>query len=169
MPRVIIVGAGFGGIAAAIELRRHGITDVTILEKADGLGGTWFHNTYPGAACDVPSHFYSFSFAQRRDWVRLCPTQPDILAYLREVVAEQGLEEIIETGTHVTRVPLGRRGAALDGRDEPRRAHGRRRDRRHGPAAPARHRRACRASSRATASTPPSGTTATTCAASGSR
>ena len=57
--RVIIVGAGFGGIAAAIELRRHGITDVTILEKADGIGGTWLHNTYPGAACDVPSHLYS--------------------------------------------------------------------------------------------------------------
>jgi len=100
--RVVIVGAGFGGIAAAIELRRHGITDVTILEKADGIGGTWLHNTYPGAACDVPSHLYSFSFAQRYDWVRLCPTQPDILAYLHEVVAEHGLEEIIETGTHVS-------------------------------------------------------------------
>ena len=167
MPRVIIVGAGFGGIAAAIELRRHGITDVTILEKADGLGGTWFHNTYPGAACDVPSHFYSFSFAQRRDWVRLCPTQPDILAYLREVVAEQGLEEIIETGTHVSACRWDD-GAALDGRDEPRRAHGRRGDPGHGPAAPARRPRACRADSRATASTPPSGTTATTCAVSGS-
>jgi len=99
--RVLIVGAGFGGIAAAIELRRHGLTDVAILEQADGFGGTWFHNTYPGAACDVPSHFYSFSFAQRRDWVRLCPTQPDILRYLHEVVAEHGLAEIIETGTHV--------------------------------------------------------------------
>ena len=85
MPRVLIVGAGFGGIAAAIELRRHGLTDVRILEKADGLGGTWFHNTYPAAACDVPSHLYSFSFAQRKDWERLCPTQPDILRYLREV------------------------------------------------------------------------------------
>jgi cation diffusion facilitator CzcD-associated flavoprotein CzcO len=102
MPRVVIVGAGFGGIAAAIELRRHGIADVTILDKSGGLGGTWFHNTYPGAACDVPSHLYSFSFAQRREWVRLCPTQPDILGYLGEVVAEQGLEGIIETGTHVT-------------------------------------------------------------------
>jgi cation diffusion facilitator CzcD-associated flavoprotein CzcO len=102
MPSVIIVGAGFGGIAAAIELRRHGLTDVAILDKADGYGGTWFHNTYPGAACDVPSHFYSFSFAQRRDWERLCPTQPDILDYLGEVVTEHGLEGIIETGTHVT-------------------------------------------------------------------
>jgi cation diffusion facilitator CzcD-associated flavoprotein CzcO len=102
MPSVLIVGAGFGGIAAAIELRRHGLTDVRILEKADGLGGTWLNNTYPGAACDVPSHLYSFSFAQRRDWERLCPTQPDILGYLHEVVAEHGLEEIIETGMHVT-------------------------------------------------------------------
>jgi cation diffusion facilitator CzcD-associated flavoprotein CzcO len=102
VPSVVIVGAGFGGIAAAIELRRHGLTDVRILEKSDGLGGTWFHNTYPGAACDVPSHLYSFSFAQRKDWERLCPTQPDILGYLHEVVAEQGLEGIIETGTHVT-------------------------------------------------------------------
>jgi cation diffusion facilitator CzcD-associated flavoprotein CzcO len=102
MPSVIIVGAGFGGLAAAIELRRHGLTDVRILEKADGFGGTWLHNTYPGAACDVPSHLYSFSFAQRRDWERLCPTQADILRYQREVVAEQGLEPIIETGTHVS-------------------------------------------------------------------
>jgi len=102
MPSVLIVGAGFGGIAAAIELRRHGITDVRILEKAEEYGGTWFHNTYPGAACDVPSHAYSFSFSQRRDWVRLCPTQPDILRYLHEVVAEEGLGPIIETGTHVS-------------------------------------------------------------------
>ena len=101
MQEVLIVGAGFGGIAAAIELRRHGITDVAILDRAPALGGTWFHNTYPGAACDVPSHFYSFSFAQRRDWVRLCPTQPDILRYLHEVVAEHGLEESIEVGVHV--------------------------------------------------------------------
>jgi cation diffusion facilitator CzcD-associated flavoprotein CzcO len=102
MPSVLIVGAGFGGLAAAIELRRHGLTDVRILEKAEGYGGTWRSNTYPGAACDVPSHLYSFSFSQRKDWERLCPTQADILRYQREVVAEQGLEPIIETGTHVS-------------------------------------------------------------------
>jgi cation diffusion facilitator CzcD-associated flavoprotein CzcO len=66
-PRVVIVGAGFGGLAAAIELRRHGIEDVVILERGSDLGGTWRDNTYPGAACDVPSHLYSFSYAQRRD------------------------------------------------------------------------------------------------------
>lgn len=54
--RVVIIGAGFGGIAAAVELARNRITDVTILEKASDFGGTWFHNSYPGAACDVPSH-----------------------------------------------------------------------------------------------------------------
>jgi cation diffusion facilitator CzcD-associated flavoprotein CzcO len=71
-PRVVIIGAGFGGIAAAIELRRHGFTDVTVLERAPGLGGTWRFNSYPGAACDVPSHLYSFSYATRRGWSRLC-------------------------------------------------------------------------------------------------
>jgi cation diffusion facilitator CzcD-associated flavoprotein CzcO len=80
--KVVIVGAGFGGIAAAIELTRHGFTDLTILERSPAIGGTWFHNTYPGAACDVPSHLYSFSFAKRRDWSRLCSPQPEILSYL---------------------------------------------------------------------------------------
>ena len=84
-PSVVIVGAGFGGIAAAIELKRHGIDDVTILDRAPELGGTWFYNTYPGAACDVPSHLYSFSFAQRRDWTRLCSPQAEIHAYLHDV------------------------------------------------------------------------------------
>jgi len=102
VPQVVIVGAGFGGIAAAIELRRHGLADVAILDKAPDLGGTWLHNTYPGAACDVPSHFYSYSFAQRRDWERLCPTQPDILRYLHEVARDQGVDRLVETGTHVT-------------------------------------------------------------------
>ena len=72
---IVIIGAGFGGVAAAIELQAHGFTDITILDAAPELGGTWFHNTYPGAACDVPSHMYSFSFAQRRDWTRLCSPQ----------------------------------------------------------------------------------------------
>jgi cation diffusion facilitator CzcD-associated flavoprotein CzcO len=102
VPKIVIVGAGFGGIAAAIELRRHGFNDITILEKAPEHGGTWFHNTYPGAACDVPSHFYSFSFAQRRDWERLCPLQPDVLRYLRGVARDHDVERLIVTGGHVT-------------------------------------------------------------------
>ena len=79
MTSVTIVGAGFGGIAAAIELQRHGFRELTILDAADDLGGTWLHNSYPGAACDVPSHLYSFSYATRRDWSRLCSPQPEIL------------------------------------------------------------------------------------------
>ena len=93
--RVIVVGAGFGGIAAAIELRRHGFRDVTILEAADGLGGTWRHNSYPGSACDVPSHLYSFSFAQRRDWSRLCSPQQEILDYLHEVAERHGVDRLV--------------------------------------------------------------------------
>jgi cation diffusion facilitator CzcD-associated flavoprotein CzcO len=99
---VLIVGAGFGGIAAAIELRRHGITDITILEKASELGGTWFYNSYPGAACDVPSHLYSFSFAQRRDWSCLCSPQAEIHAYLREVARSHQIDDLIRTNTTVT-------------------------------------------------------------------
>ena len=94
-PEVLIVGAGFGGIAAAIELRKHGITDVRILEKGEGLGGTWLYNSYPGAACDVPSHLYSYSFEKRLNWSRLCSTQPEILAYLHEVARAHGIDELI--------------------------------------------------------------------------
>jgi cation diffusion facilitator CzcD-associated flavoprotein CzcO len=101
-PRVLIVGAGFGGVAAAIELRRHGIEDVTILEKADDLGGTWFYNSYPGAACDVPSHLYSFSYEQRRDWTRLCSPQAEIHGYLRDVARHHGIEQLVRLGREVT-------------------------------------------------------------------
>lgn len=100
--RVVIVGAGFGGVAAAIELRRHGVEDVTILEKAADFGGTWFYNSYPGCACDVPSQLYSFSFAQRRDWSRLCSPQEEILGYLHEVARGLEVDGLIKTGTRVT-------------------------------------------------------------------
>ncbi len=100
--RVVIVGAGFGGIAAAIELRRHGIEDLTILEKAADFGGTWLYNTYPGCACDVPSQLYSFSFAQRRDWSRLCSPQAEILDYLHAVARREGIDRLIQTSTRVT-------------------------------------------------------------------
>jgi cation diffusion facilitator CzcD-associated flavoprotein CzcO len=100
--RVVVVGAGFGGIAAAIELQRHGIADITILERAGGLGGTWRHNTYPGAACDVPSHLYSYSFAQRTDWTRLCSPQPEILAYAEEVARRHGVDRLVIGDTEVT-------------------------------------------------------------------
>jgi cation diffusion facilitator CzcD-associated flavoprotein CzcO len=97
VPSVLIIGAGFGGIAAAIELQDHGIRDITILEAGPSLGGTWFYNTYPGAACDIPSQLYSYSFAQRRDWTRLCSSQPEILDYLRGVAADHGVDRLIHT------------------------------------------------------------------------
>ena len=100
--RVLIIGAGFGGIAAAVELVRNGITDVVLLEQAPDFGGTWFHNSYPGAACDVPSHLYSFSYAQRRDWSRLCSPQQEIFDYVHEVAHELGVDRLIVTGTRVT-------------------------------------------------------------------
>ncbi len=99
--RIVIVGAGFGGIAAAIELQNHGFRDLTILERGAGLGGTWLHNGYPGAACDVPSHLYSFSFAQRRDWSRLCSTRDEILAYLKDVAREFGVDGLVVGNTEV--------------------------------------------------------------------
>jgi cation diffusion facilitator CzcD-associated flavoprotein CzcO len=98
---VIIVGAGFGGLAAAIELRRHGFDDVTVLERAPGLGGTWRDNDYPGCACDVPSQLYSFSFATRRDWPRLCSPQSEILRYLEGVARREGIDRLIEFGADV--------------------------------------------------------------------
>jgi cation diffusion facilitator CzcD-associated flavoprotein CzcO len=95
--RVIVVGAGLGGVAAAIELRRHGIADVTVLERAPDLGGTWYYNSYPGAACDVPSHLYSYSYAKRRDWSRLCSPQQEIHDYIRGVARAHDVERLIRT------------------------------------------------------------------------
>ena len=97
----VIVGAGFGGLAAAIELRRHGFTDVTVLERAPGIGGTWHYNDYPGCACDVPSHLYSFSFAQRRHWSRICSPQAEILRYLEEVARDEGVADLVQHGVDV--------------------------------------------------------------------
>lgn len=100
-PRVAIVGAGFSGIAMAIELRRAGIEDFTLYERAGDLGGVWHHNTYPGAACDVPSYLYSFSYAQRRDWSRPCSPQAEILDYLHDLARRHGIERSIRTGTEI--------------------------------------------------------------------
>lgn len=98
----MIIGAGFGGVTAAIELQRHGFRDLQILERAEGLGGTWRYNTYPGCTCDVPSHLYSFSFAQRRDWSRLCSPQDEILRYLEGVARQHGVDRLVVPGANVT-------------------------------------------------------------------
>ncbi|MDQ6937567.1 MAG: NAD(P)/FAD-dependent oxidoreductase [Actinomycetota bacterium] len=85
---VIVIGSGFAGIAMAVELSRRGLTDFVVLERADDVGGTWRDNTYPGAACDVPSHLYSFSFAPNPAWTRSFSTQPEIQRYLQQVARE---------------------------------------------------------------------------------
>ncbi len=89
--RVAIVGSGFGGLATAHYLRRAGIQDFLILERAGDVGGVWRDNSYPGCACDVQSHLYSFSFAPNPDWSRAFSPQAEILAYLKRCARELGL------------------------------------------------------------------------------
>ena len=98
--RVVVVGAGFGGIGASIKLAEQGIEHV-ILEKADDVGGTWWANRYPGCRCDVPSHLYSFSFALNPDWSDSYSLQPEIWRYLRRVAEERGVVERIRFGCKV--------------------------------------------------------------------
>jgi cation diffusion facilitator CzcD-associated flavoprotein CzcO/acetyl esterase/lipase len=102
-PTVAIIGAGFGGIGLAITLKRAGIDSVTILEKAEGIGGVWRDNSYPGAACDVPSHLYSFSFEPNPDWSRRYSPQPEILDYLERCIDKYGLRPSLRLGTGVSR------------------------------------------------------------------
>ncbi len=100
-PRVAIIGAGFAGVGMAIRLRQSGVDDLTIYEKGDTVGGVWRENTYPGAACDVASHLYSYSFEPNREWTRRFSPQPDILAYLEGCVRRHGLGPQIRFGTEV--------------------------------------------------------------------
>jgi cation diffusion facilitator CzcD-associated flavoprotein CzcO len=99
--RVVVVGAGFGGIGMAIALKKAGIEDFLVVDKGDGPGGTWRDNTYPGAACDVPAHLYSFSFRPGR-WSGRFPPQREILAYLRGLTEEHGLRPRLRLGSGVT-------------------------------------------------------------------
>jgi len=99
---VVIIGSGFGGVGMAARLNRAGITDVVLLERAADLGGTWRDNSYPGAACDVPSQLYCFSFAPNPGWTRSFSPQPEIWAYLRRVAAAEGVTGKIRFGQEVT-------------------------------------------------------------------
>jgi cation diffusion facilitator CzcD-associated flavoprotein CzcO len=101
-PAVAIVGGGLSGLATAIQLVRAGVRSFTILEQSDGVGGTWRDNVYPGAACDVPSHLYSFSFAPKTDWSRRFAEQPEILDYAEDLVRRHNLTPHLRTGTTVT-------------------------------------------------------------------
>jgi cation diffusion facilitator CzcD-associated flavoprotein CzcO len=100
--RALIIGTGFSGIGMGIALQKQGV-DFLILEKADDVGGTWRDNTYPGCACDVPSHLYSFSFEPKATWSKLFSPQPEILEYLKGVTDKYGLRRYIRFGSLVDR------------------------------------------------------------------
>ncbi|MFD6856266.1 flavin-containing monooxygenase [Rhodococcus sp. NPDC060090] len=99
--RVAIIGAGFGGLGAAIRLQQDGIDDFAVFERAETLGGTWQANTYPGAQCDIPSILYSFSFAPKPDWSRLYPLQEEIQQYLEDCADKHHLRPHLHLGTEV--------------------------------------------------------------------
>ncbi|MBR9871109.1 MAG: NAD(P)/FAD-dependent oxidoreductase [Gammaproteobacteria bacterium] len=99
---VIIIGTGFGGIGMAIQLKRAGYTDLTLLEKAPKAGGTWRDNTYPGAACDVQSHLYSYSFEPKHDWTRKFAPQAEIEGYIEHCITKYGLQPYIRFNQAVT-------------------------------------------------------------------
>jgi cation diffusion facilitator CzcD-associated flavoprotein CzcO len=98
---IAIIGSGFAGIGAAIRLQQAGFHDYLVLERADDVGGTWRDNSYPGCACDVPSHLYSFSFAPNPDWSHSFSPQPEIWAYLRRVADEHGVTRRTRFGAEV--------------------------------------------------------------------
>jgi cation diffusion facilitator CzcD-associated flavoprotein CzcO len=99
---IAIVGSGFSGLGMAIRLKQEGNDDFVVLERDSEVGGTWWANTYPGCACDVPSHLYSFSFAPNPDWPETYSTQPEIGAYLRRCADEFGIRPHVRLNTNVT-------------------------------------------------------------------
>jgi cation diffusion facilitator CzcD-associated flavoprotein CzcO len=99
--RVAIIGAGFGGLGVAIKLHEAGVDEFLVLERDEGLGGTWWANTYPGCACDVPAHLYSYSFQLNPTWSRMFAPQPEILEYLRRTARERGIVGHLRFGTNV--------------------------------------------------------------------
>ncbi|MGX5214830.1 flavin-containing monooxygenase [Streptomyces violaceus] len=102
--RVAVVGSGFGGLGAAVRLRREGVTDFVVLERASSVGGTWRDNSYPGCRCDVPSHLYSFSFAPNPEWPRTFSGQEHIRAYLEHVTDVFRLRPHIRFDSEVKRM-----------------------------------------------------------------
>ena len=96
--RVLIIGAGIAGVGLGVRLRQAGITDFRILERNRSVGGTWYEHTYPGCACDIPTHLYSYSFARNPNWSRLFPRQQEILEYVRRTADEYEVTPHIEFG-----------------------------------------------------------------------
>jgi cation diffusion facilitator CzcD-associated flavoprotein CzcO len=98
---IVVVGGGLAGVGAAMMLERAGYSKVTVFEKAERVGGVWHHNTYPGAACDVPSHLYEFSFEPNPRWSRRFAPQAEIQAYVERLAGKYGITDRIRTGTEV--------------------------------------------------------------------
>src|SRR5260370_28438710 len=96
---VLIVGAGFSGLCMAIKRLEAGMKSFLIIEKSDDIGGTWWDNRYPGCACDIPSHLYSFSFAPSTEWTRMYPGQQEIHDYLKRCVERYGLAPYLRLNT----------------------------------------------------------------------
>src|SRR5580693_585403 len=99
-PRVIVIGAGIGGIGVGVNLKKAGIDTFTIYESSLGVGGTWWHNTYPGAEVDVSSNLYSYSF-KAGQWTRTHAQQSELQKYLEETVDEFDLRKHIQLGVKV--------------------------------------------------------------------
>jgi cation diffusion facilitator CzcD-associated flavoprotein CzcO len=97
---VVVIGAGFGGISAGMLLRKEGVRNFRIIERNEGVGGTWWSNSYPGAEVDAPSPVYSWAY-KRYDWARTHPRQPELQRYIQEVVEERGLGDHLTLGTSV--------------------------------------------------------------------
>ena len=99
--RIVIIGGGMAGILSAIKLREAGYTDFIIYEKAGTLGGTWRANTYPGLACDVPAHLYTYSFEPNPNWSQVSAPGPEIRAYFENVAKKYGVVERVCFGEEV--------------------------------------------------------------------
>ena len=107
---IAIIGSGFGGIGIAIQLQHAGMHNIVLLEKASDVGGCWRDNSYPGAACDVPSHLYSFSFEPKFDWSRKFAPQREIYAYIRHCAEKYNILPKVQFNTEVTAARFDERG-----------------------------------------------------------
>jgi cation diffusion facilitator CzcD-associated flavoprotein CzcO len=102
--QIAIIGAGPGGLCMGIRLKQAGFEDFVILDRAEGVGGTWYHNRYPGCAVDLPSYLYSFSFEKKTDWSRPYASQPELLAYMEGIAEKYGLLPHCRFGQEVSRL-----------------------------------------------------------------
>jgi len=109
---VLIIGAGFSGVCCGIKLLEKGVSNFRIVEKSAGIGGTWWDNTYPGAACDVPSHFYCYSFEPNPNWSRVYSPQAEIQRYIEHCADKYGVRPYIQNGRKVLELVLDEAAAS---------------------------------------------------------